>query len=200
MTTYNIIASTDESTVVAEYTPTERHEFAYQSEAQLEQDFIKHLQEQGYEYINVTDEAGLIANLRRQLEALNDYTFSESEWERFFNESIAGANDGIVEKTRRIQDDHVQNLRRDDGTTKNISLIDKKNIHNNRLQVNNQYSTAGGAAATGGTGVPPVSRGVPPRHSILPILSTHSTFPAPDGAGVGRLLPSEGSFKPIFRS
>jgi len=200
MSQYHLIAADNESTVVSEYTAEYRPAAEYQSEAALEQDFLRLLQGQGYEHINVSNEAGLVANLRRQLEALNDYTFSESEWERFFNESIAGANDGIVEKTRRIQDDHVQNLRRDDGTTKNISLIDKKNIHNNRLQVNNQYSTAGGAAATGGTGVPPVSRGVPPRHSILPILSTHSTFPAPDGAGVGRLLPSEGSFKPIFRS
>ena len=148
MSNYNIIASTDESTVVAEYTPTPRREDSYQSEAQLEQEFIKRLQGQGYEYIDATSEAGLVANLRRQLEVLNDYAFTDSEWERFFRECVAGANDGIVEKTRRIQDDHVQILKRDDGSTKNISLIDKKNIHNNRLQVLNQYEEMGGAHKT----------------------------------------------------
>ncbi|MFZ3132775.1 MAG: type I restriction endonuclease subunit R, partial [Desulfosporosinus sp.] len=87
-------------------------------------------------------------NLRHQLELLNHYTFSDIEWDRFFTHNIAGANEGIVDKTRRIQDDHVQILKRDDGSTKNIILIDKKNIHNNRLQVLNQYEEAGGAHET----------------------------------------------------
>src|SRR5690606_5636707 len=68
----------------------------------------------------------------------------DSEWERFFRERIAGANDGVVEKTIRIQEDSVQLLTRDDGTTKNIMLIDKKSIHNNRLQVINQYESGQG--------------------------------------------------------
>ena len=59
-------------------------------------------------------------------------TFSDAEWEQFFTTKIAGANDGIVEKTVRVQEDHVQILKRDDGTTKNIALIDKTNIHNNQ--------------------------------------------------------------------
>ncbi|NLD79467.1 MAG: type I restriction endonuclease subunit R, partial [Mollicutes bacterium] len=83
-----------------------------------------------------------------QLELLNRYTFTDDEWSRFFNERIASSNEGIVEKTRKIQTDHVQILRRDDGTTKNIYLIDKKNIHNNRLQVINQYEEAGGSHDT----------------------------------------------------
>ena len=87
-------------------------------------------------------------NLRRQLEALNDYTFTDGEWKRFFRESIVGANDGIVEKTRRIQQDHVQVLRQDSGAAKNIYLLDKKNIHNNRLQVINQYEEEGGSHST----------------------------------------------------
>ena len=144
MSQYNIVSMDTEATVVAEYTPEERRADSYQSEAQLEQEFIERLQGQGYEYIQVKNEAELIANLRRQLEALNNYTFSDDEWARFFRECIAGANDGIVEKTRRIQDDHVQILKRDDGSTKNICLIDKKNIHNNRLQVLNQYEEAQG--------------------------------------------------------
>ncbi|MDF2963954.1 MAG: box helicase, partial [Paenibacillus sp.] len=148
MNQYNIVAADSESTVVAEYTPSPRREDSYQSEAQLERDFIKQLQEQKYEYINVTSEVELIANLRCQLETLNEYSFTDTEWELFFKKCIAGANDGIVEKTRRIQTDHVQILKRDDGTTKNIYLIDKKNIHNNRLQVLNQYEETNGTYST----------------------------------------------------
>ena len=144
MSTYNIVSSDNASTVVAEYAAEYRAGKDYQSEAQLEQDFIKRLSEQGYEYISVTDEAGLVLNLRYQLETLNGYTFTDSEWERFFTDAIANKNEGIVEKTRKIQDDYVQILKRDDGTTKNIYLIDKKHIHNNRLQVLNQYETADG--------------------------------------------------------
>lgn len=148
MIKYNIVAASNEATVVAEYAPEAYRAADYQSEAALEKDFISRLCGQGYEYINVTDEAALIANLRRQLELLNHFTFSDKEWDRFFTQNIAGANEGIVEKTRKIQDDHVQILKRDDGSAKNISLIDKKNIHNNRLQVLNQYEEAGGARQT----------------------------------------------------
>jgi type I restriction enzyme R subunit len=142
--TYNIVSSDNDSTVVAEYAAEYRTAKDYQSEADLEHDFIKRLQEQGYEYINVTDEVSLVANLRLQLEALNSYNFTDAEWSRFYTDCIANKNEGIVEKTRKIQDDHVQILKRDDGTTKNIYFIDKKNIHNNRLQVLNQYETTDG--------------------------------------------------------
>ena len=139
MSAYNIIAATTESTVVSEYIPEPRKSDAYQSEAALEKEFIRLLEGQGYEYIQVRSEAELIQNLRRQLEALNRMTFTEEEWKRFFKNNLAGANEGIVEKTRKIQSDHVQPLQRDDGTSKNVYLLDKKNIHNNRLQVLNQY-------------------------------------------------------------
>ena len=148
MSEYNIVAADNQSTVVAEYISGPRQDDSYQSEARLEQGFIKRLQEQGYEYLRIIKESDLIANLRRQLEALNSYSFTDSEWDRFFRECIAGANDSIVEKTRRIQDYHVQILKRDNGTTKNIYLIDKKNINNNRLQVLNQYEEEGGAYVT----------------------------------------------------
>src|SRR6185437_272938 len=88
-------------------------------------------------------EGELIANLRCQLEKLNRVTFSDSEWERFFAQTIASANDSIIEKTARIQEDHIQVLARDDGSSKNIYLIDKQNIHNNSLQVINQYEAEG---------------------------------------------------------
>ena len=144
MSTYNIIAASNESTVVAEYTPESARSDSFQSEAALEKEFIRLLCEQGYEYLSVHDESGLITNLRRQLEVLNNYTFTDSEWKRFFTEILANANDSIVEKSRTIQTDHVKVLRRDDGTSKNIQLIDKKNVHNNRLQVINQYEESEG--------------------------------------------------------
>lgn len=135
---YDPIALSAESTVVAEYVPEPSDSTGYQSEAQLENQFIALLESQAYERLTITSEADLVANLRTQLETLNHVTFSDAEWDRFFNERIAGKKDGIVEKTVRIQEDHVQLLLRDDGSTKNISLLDKKNIHNNRLQVLNQ--------------------------------------------------------------
>lgn len=139
MSTYNIIASTDESTVVSEYVPEPKRSDAYQSEAALENEFIHILTTQGYEYLKINDEKELTSNLRQQLELLNNYTFSDAEWKRFFEEKLANANEGIIEKTKKIQEDHVQILKRDDGSTKNIYLIDKQRIHNNRLQVINQY-------------------------------------------------------------
>lgn len=136
---FNIVAATSENTVVTEYEPVKARSNSYQSEAELEKEFIRMLTEQGYEYLQIHTEKDLIANLRNQLERLNAYQFSASEWERFFKNSIANQNEGIVEKTRKIQEDNVQVLKRDDGSTKNITLIDKKNIHNNYLQVINQY-------------------------------------------------------------
>lgn len=145
MNTYNIIASRNDSTVVAEYQPQDKHSDAYQSEADLEQAFIDMLKEQGYDYVEIHSEAELIENLRTQLERLNQYSFTDKEWDGFFRHKIVNYNDGIVEKTRKIQTDHIQNIIRDDGTTMNILLIDKKNVHNNRLQVINQYEESRGS-------------------------------------------------------
>ena len=144
MNKYNVVMEMTDSTVVAEYEPLKNRSDAYQSEAALENEFIKMLTEQGYEYLKINDSTALVNNLRKQLELLNDYKFTDSEWTRFFNTNIANNNDGIVEKTKKIQTDHIQVLKRDNGTSKNISLIDKKNIHNNRLQVINQYVENGG--------------------------------------------------------
>ena len=137
---FNIVAQTSENTVVTEYEPVKARSDSYQSEAELEREFIRMLTEQGYEYLPIHSEAELIVNLRKKLETLNSYTFSDSEWDRFFKDALANPNDHIVEKTRKIQEDYVQVLKRDDGSTKNITLIDKKNIHNNLLQVINQYA------------------------------------------------------------
>ncbi len=136
---FNIVAATSENTVVTEYESVKSRSDSYQSEAELEKEFIRLLCEQGYTYLPIHTEKDLIANLRERLEELNNYKFSDSEWDRFFNEAIANPNDKIEDKTRKIQEDFVQVLKRDDALTKNILLIDKKNIHNNRLQVINQY-------------------------------------------------------------
>jgi type I restriction enzyme R subunit len=139
----DVIAASSESTVVAEFVPEPSTDAGYQSEAELEKLFIKLLQGQAYEYLTITTEDQLVANLRDQLSTLNKITFSDAEWSQFFSECISGEKDGIVEKSIRIQEDHVQLLKRDDGTKKNITLIDKANIHNNRLQVINQYEAEG---------------------------------------------------------
>ena len=140
MSYFNIVAATNENTVVTEYEPVKTRSDSYQSEAELEKDFIRLLCEQGYEYIPIHPEEDLIKNLRAKLEELNKYKFSDTEWECFFSDKIANKNEGIVEKTRKIQEDFVQVLKRDDAMSKKIMLIDKKQVHNNCLQVINQYT------------------------------------------------------------
>lgn len=136
---FNIVAETNENTVVTEYEPVKVRADQYQSEAALEKEFIRMLCEQGYEYLSIHTEKDLIANLRTKLEELNNYKFTDTEWHQFFHSAVANPNEHIIEKTRKIQEDNVQVLKRDDGSSKNITLIDKQNIHNNRLQVINQY-------------------------------------------------------------
>ena len=99
---FNIVAETNENTVVTDYTPLPRTADAYQSEAELEKEFIEKLCEQGYAYLTIHTEKELIANLRTKLEELNHYTFSDSEWDKFFKNCIANQNEGIVEKTELV--------------------------------------------------------------------------------------------------
>lgn len=141
---YNLVAESTQSTVVAEYVSDKKRVAGYQSEAELENAFIKQLETQAYEYLKITSENDLVLNLRKQLEKLNSYIFSDSEWDRFFISEIANSNQSIEEKTATIQEDHIKNLILDDGSTKNIYLIKKDNIHDNHLQVINQYSTEDG--------------------------------------------------------
>lgn len=135
----NIISENDNSTVLTEYKNIDHRATSYQSEAELEREFIKTLHEQSYEYLSFNSEADLITNLRTQLEKLNKIKFSNNEWDKLFKGVIANANDGIVEKTRKIQEDYKQPLTLDSGELRNIYLIDKDNVHNNTLQVINQY-------------------------------------------------------------
>jgi len=138
------IALSDESTVIAEFIRgNEVREESYQSEAQLEQDFIHRLQQQQYEYVNIRNESQLSENLRVQLERLNHVRFSDNDWQRFFNQILARPNASIMEKTNLIQKDHIQSFQLEgDDSPKNIYLLDKQHVHNNRLQVINQYEVA----------------------------------------------------------
>ena len=150
MAQLNIISQNPESTLVSEFKRDDKRERSYQSEAALEAAFIRQLQEQGYEYLPIVDEKSLIANLRTQLERLNDFKFSDSEWDLFFRMVLANQNDGIVEKTNTIQNDSVKVLSLIDGgkdgvSFRNIKLIDKDYIHRNSLQVINQYVVEDGA-------------------------------------------------------
>ena len=169
MSYFNIVAQSSESTVVTEYKPQSKRSDGYQSEAALEQEFIRLLCELGYERLTIHKEADLIANLRTQLEKLNNYRFTDGEWKRFWDEVLANTNSGILEKTRLIQEDYVQVLRRDNGESKNIQLIDKKCIHNNSLQVINQYaiSTEEGAVHDNRYDVTVLVNGLPLIHIEL---------------------------------
>ncbi len=137
--TYNLVLESKNSTVVAEYKSKVVRSNVYQSEEQLEKSFINQLKDQGYEYIRIKSEADLITNLRARLEELNKIEFTDDEWKRLFTTIIANNNDGIVEKTRRIQIEGRISFRLDNGNTKNITLLEKDHIHENKLQVINQY-------------------------------------------------------------
>ena len=166
---FNIVAETNENTVVTEYEPVKVRADQYQSEAALEKEFIRMLCDQGYEYFSIHAEKDLIANLRTKLEELNNYKFTDTEWHQFFHSAVANPNEHIVEKTRKIQEDNVQVLKRDDGSSKNITLIDKQNIHNNRLQVINQYviGKEGGASYDNRYDVTVLVNGLPLVHIEL---------------------------------
>ena len=169
-TRFEPLSVSDETTVVSRYVPAaDAVATSYQSEAELEAALIKQLAGQAYERLTITCEEDLSANLRLQLERLNRFQFTDAEWKRFFAESIASANDGIVEKTRRIQEDHIQALKREDGSTKNVYLLDKEHIHNNHLQVINQYETdeANGAARSTRYDVTILVNGLPMVHIEL---------------------------------
>ena len=116
---------------------------SYQSEAELERNMIDNLVSQGYEKLIIKSNDDLYNNLKIQIEKLNGISFSIDEWNRFLLEYLDTPNDGMIEKTRKIQENHVYDFIFDDGHLKNIKIIDKKNIHNNFLQVINQVSQKG---------------------------------------------------------
>ena len=149
MDDYKIIVEQEHQTVAAHYDVEAKPDGGYQSEAKLEAAFISQLVAQGYDYARqVVDEAGLLRNLRRQLELLNDVTLSDAEWARLLPK-ISNEQMTIQNKTEMIQGKGwIIDLVMDNGQTKNIRLIDKQNVFNNRLQVINQYEVEGGAHKT----------------------------------------------------
>ncbi len=141
---YETIAESNESTVVAEFHSSNERKSAYESEAELERAFIKLLKKQGYEFKKIYKEEELKDNLKEQLEKLNNHSFTPKEWDTLYSQFIANKNDDYKAKTRKIQEDPIFNLTLENGQTKNIKIIDKKNIHRNALQVIHQYSNKGG--------------------------------------------------------
>ncbi len=146
--TYNLLSENNQSTVVNHYERPEMvRETFYQSEPDLEREMIEQLQQQGYNYLPIKQESDLIDNLRKQLEELNDFTFTDAEWERFFKTEIAKEGNGITEKAQIIQKDYIKTLELDNGQLRNIKLIDKEDIHHNYTQVINQYEVPNGTHA-----------------------------------------------------
>lgn len=142
---YSLILEGPTSTVCAQVPEVARTATSYQTEAQLEEELIAQLLDQGYERVSPTSEAELLANLRRQVELLNGFAFADEDWERFFREIVANKAEDIVEKTRRIQKNPVIDFTLADGTLKNVMLLDRDHIYRNRLQVMNQYEANEGA-------------------------------------------------------
>lgn len=142
MSYFNINVNSSDAIVANEFKSQKAHSSSYQTEAELEQSFIEILKKQGYEYLpHLHQEEDLIKNLRQQLEKLNHYHFSDNEWKRFFEETIANKNFDVIKKTEIIQKDYRQSLECDDGSHRNIILINKEQIQNNYLQIINQYQT-----------------------------------------------------------
>lgn len=136
------IAEIQGGIVLARFEKPDRRVEEYQIESQLEENMINNLVSQGYERLDVRSVDDLYANLRVQIEKLNDVRFSDSEWKRFLLEYLDAPNDGIIEKTRKIQENYIYDFIFDNGRLRNIKIIDKKNIHNNHLQVVNQMTVA----------------------------------------------------------
>lgn len=147
MKQYSTIAESNNFIVLDDYTKyNELHEApaTYQSEASLERDFIEDLVNQGYEYRpDITNPEALLANARVQIQTLNDMAFSDKEWVRFVEEYLDKPGDTLVDKTRKIHDNHIYDFVFDDGHIQNIYIADKQNIARNKVQVINQFEQMG---------------------------------------------------------
>ena len=147
MAQYNTIAESNNFIVLDAYTKyNELHEpsVAYQSEASLEREFVQDLVNQGYEYCpDISTPDALQANARMQIQELNDVEFSDKEWLRFVEEYLDKPGDTLIDKTRKIHDNHIYDFVFDDGHIKNIYIADKQNIAHNKVQVINQFEQTG---------------------------------------------------------
>ncbi|TFW00641.1 type I restriction endonuclease subunit R [Oxalobacteraceae bacterium OM1] len=147
MIEYSPIAESKNYIVLDKYIQEWKVVESYQSEADLEREFIRDLQNQGYEYLpGLNAPEALLANVRVQLQALNNVQFADGEWLRFVETWLDKPSDGIVEKTRKIHDDYIHDFVFDDGRIQNIYLLDKKNIARNKMQVIKQFEQTGSHA------------------------------------------------------
>ena len=144
MTEYTTIAESNNFIVLDKYTPEWFVAESYQSEGELEGDFVQGLRNQGYEYLpDLKTPEAMLANVRVQLQALNNVAFTDGEWLRFVETWLDKPSDGIVEKTRKIHDDYIHDFVFDDGRIQNIHLLDKKQLARNKLQVVKQFEQSG---------------------------------------------------------
>ena len=145
MTKYTTpIAESDNFIILDKY--EKQHNIAehYQSESALEEELIDNLVKQGYELAqSITSQQAMLANVRTQLQSLNDVQFSDDEWQRFVAEYLDRPNDDIIAKTRKIHDDYIYDFVFDNGRIQNIYLLDKKSICRNKLQVIKQFEQTG---------------------------------------------------------
>lgn len=147
MAYYNTIAESNNFIVLDDYekySVLNEPSVVYQTEASLEYEFIQDLRNQGYEYLpDLNTPEALLANVRVQLQSLNDVIFTDSEWNRYVEEYLDKPSDSLVEKTRKIQDDYIYDFVFDDGHIKNIYLVDKQNLSRNKVQVIRQFVQEG---------------------------------------------------------
>ena len=147
MTTYTPIAESNNFIVLEKYSKEWKVAEGYQSEDSLERELIQDLVNQGYEYLpNLNSPEALLANVREQLQALNQVLFSESEWRRFVETYLDKPSDSSVDKSRKIHDDYIHDFTFDDGRIQNIYLVDKKTIARNKVQVIKQFAQTGSHA------------------------------------------------------
>ena len=140
---YKAIAESNNFIVLDKYTKEWADIDSYQSESELEQELIQDLVNQGYEKVTFQTNEALLANVRVQLQALNNVLFSDAEWQRFVQTWLDKPSDGIVEKTRKIHDNCVLDFEFDNGTLQNIYLLDKKTLARNKVQVLKQFEQTG---------------------------------------------------------
>jgi len=147
MTDYKTIAESNNFIVLDKYAKAWQVSESYQSEYDLEREFIQDLQNQGFEYLpGLNTPEALLANVRDQLQTLNNVQFSDGEWLRFVETFLDKPSDSIVDKTRKIHDDYIDDFVFDDGRIQNIYLLDKKNIARNKVQVIKQFEQTGSHA------------------------------------------------------
>ncbi|WP_146492134.1 HsdR family type I site-specific deoxyribonuclease [Vibrio sp. T20] len=147
MTDYKTIAESNNFIVLDKYTKGLQIKDSYQSEADLERELVEDLQNQGYEYIaGLNSPEKMLANVRKQLQALNNVSFLDGEWQRFVEQYLDNPSDNIIDKTRKVHDDYIFDFVFDDGHIENIYLVDKQNITRNKVQVIKQFEQTGSAA------------------------------------------------------